>query len=573
MGLSPRYRIDGEPSTLPSVSRWQRFWFLDGGQYASAFVRIGIAASVLLTLHRIGIDDYEAHLASRSAALYDPDGILMLLGSKMPSAMLLDTLRIVAYVSTWMLLLGAATRVANLVSLISALALATFQVSFTAGWPHHLNLAFLAQMAFLFARGGDVLSVDALVRRALGRPLAPPGPGYQWSVRLVAFAVAFMYFNAFAHKIIMAGGTLRWAFSDNLRNHLLVRFDWIGLARPALADWLMQSPWRYQTAALLNLVAQCAPMVGFFLFRRPWLRAFFGVFFVIETVALAAVMDLWNLHWLPLYAAFIDWDRVLARLGFDLAPSSAPTPRAGDWNSRLARGWLVTFVVAMVVVGAVPRLDTTLRTFPLSRFPMFGAVRAKKPYGVSQSYEFLGNRIDLEGVEISPKLRLWLDGAYPYRWLQRIRNPKQMARKLDALAKTLSRRKDARGFAAIRVQLAIFQAPARPAPARLDVHRVGVLAERLADGRLRALNGTIRRQDGHLLVTVEPIGFANPPTIATFALIYDDVPTPERVAAERMEAGYRLPDRGGRSVLVLADVEVDGTTRRYVVARDPLVAW
>jgi len=555
------------------VSRWQRFWFPDGGQYASAFVRIGIALSVLLTLHKIGISDYQADLARRSAALYDPDGILMVLGRDMPSAGLLGALRIVAYLSTCMLLVGAATRTANVVSLVSALALATFQVSFTAGWPHHLNLAFLAQLAFLFARGGDVLSVDALVRRWRGLEPVPPALGYQWSVRLVVFAVAFMYFDAFAHKIVMAGGTLRWAFSDNLRNHLLVRFDWIGLARPALADWLVQSPWRYQTAAFLNLVAQCAPMIGFFLFRRPWLRAFLGLFFVIETVALAAVMDLWNLHWLPLYAAFVDWDRILSQFGLKAASATAPTPSARDLSSRLGRVWLMTFVVVMVVVGSVPKLDTTLRTFPFSRFPMFGQVRAKKPYGVSQSYEFLGNRIELEGIEISPKLRRWLDGAYPYRWLQRLRDPKQLARKLDALAKALARRRDARGASAIRVHLAIFQALPRPAPARLEVHRVGILGERLADGRFRAVKGSLSRKDGAIRVTAEPIGFADPPTITGFAVIVDDQPSPELFGLEPAEGGYRLPDPGGQSVLVLANVEVDGTSRRYVVARDPPVAW
>ncbi|MBT8493061.1 MAG: hypothetical protein KJO07_08380, partial [Deltaproteobacteria bacterium] len=92
------------------MSRWQRFWFQEGGQYATALVRMGLAAAVIATVHKLGVSDYVADRARRPLHLYDPDGIMMLLGGEPPSPKLLNFLKLVAYTSASMMLIGLASR-------------------------------------------------------------------------------------------------------------------------------------------------------------------------------------------------------------------------------------------------------------------------------------------------------------------------------------------------------------------------------------------------------------------------------------------------------------------------------
>ena len=84
-------------------------------------------------------------------------------------------------------------------------------------------------------------------------------------------------------------------------------------------------------AATLNLIAQALPIVACALIHRPKLRAL-SAGFVVETVALGFVVDLWILQWLPLYAVFVDWD-ALFRVPSRVEPVLAP-PRATTWWSR-----------------------------------------------------------------------------------------------------------------------------------------------------------------------------------------------------------------------------------------------
>ena len=151
------------------------------------------------------------------------------------------------------MLLGLCTRAATAVSFVASLALASLSFAASTRWSHQYNVVFLAQAAFLGARGGDVLSIDALIRMRRGLPLIDRARAYQWSVRLVQLAVAVMFACAAFHKLLHGHFTLRWALSDNLRHQLLVRFDLAGLPRPPLVDWIIDDPWRYRTAAVLNL--------------------------------------------------------------------------------------------------------------------------------------------------------------------------------------------------------------------------------------------------------------------------------------------------------------------------------
>src|SRR5581483_3875567 len=106
--------------------------------------------------------------------------------------------------------------------------------SYQPAWSHDLNVVLLALLAFLGARGGDVLSLDAVIARRRGRTIPPAA--YQWSLRLIQLAVGLMFVSACMLKLKTGG--LRWALSDNLRHQLLVRYDLIGeTTHSPMVDW------------------------------------------------------------------------------------------------------------------------------------------------------------------------------------------------------------------------------------------------------------------------------------------------------------------------------------------------
>jgi len=181
----------------PGVSRWQRYWFAEGGRTALAVVRIALAASVLLTLAHIAA--YESPIFAK---VYRPVGIWMLLGHMRPPQALVDALWIVALASTACMLAGLVTRASTAISFVTAVALAALSFSASRTWSHQYNVVFIAQAAFLGARAGDTLSLDAWLRTRRGLPSIDIERGYQWSLRLVQLAVVLMFAGRAAHKLL-----------------------------------------------------------------------------------------------------------------------------------------------------------------------------------------------------------------------------------------------------------------------------------------------------------------------------------------------------------------------------------
>lgn len=456
-----------------------------------AFVRVAIAASVLWMLTRVLSAGYAADPAQAPRELYRAVGVWMLWGSAPPPVWLVEALPAIAYGATLAMALGLGTRVATVVSWVSSVALVSFDVSFTASWSHHNNLPLIAQLAFLPARSGDALSLDALWRRWRGRaPIEVPG-GYQWSLRLVQLAVALMFFGAAMAKLYFSGGTLAWALSDNLRHQLLARFDWIGVPRTAAAEWLLQESWRYRGAALGNLLFQLGPICSVFLMRRPILRALAGSVFVAEVLALGVVMDLWNVHWLPLAAVFVDWDRLLRR-GAVTGTPAAPGRTAGK------SVFLAAFLLydAVVLAG----LDQRLRTYPFSAYPMFGYVRAKKPYHLHQTYEMPGTSIELLSEPLaSAHVQERIDAHHTFRLSYRVRTAGALERQLTAMLSTFQGAFPELTISGVCLHLASFQAPAYPAPAALTRHRLAILGE-LREGVVTSALGEVRERGGALVI-------------------------------------------------------------------------
>ena len=463
------------------MSRWQRYWFADGGRVAAAYVRVAIALSVLMTLERL------ATLSTVELPgppdLYRPVGVWMVLGGAIPPDWLITALWVVAWGGTIAMLLGLASRLSTIVSFVGAMSLAALSYASSATWSHQYNVVFLAQLAFLGARGGDTLSLDAVIRHLRGLPALEVPRGYQWSLRLVQLAIALMFAGAVVHKILHGHGTLRWAFSDNLRHHLLVRYDLAGLERPEVVDWLLAESWRYRGAALANMIAQLLPIFACVFVRRPFVRLFCGTVWGLEVIGLGFVMSLWNEHWLPLVAVFVDWDR----LNHWLLREPVPPERAAVPPSRGVRAWIAIFLVYELVTSFVPTLDQRLNTYPFSGFPMFATIRAAEPYDEHLPYGVPGDSYELIADRPVPEeVHRWLD--HHQRRVYTITAPDKLDAKLRAVLANAQGRWGDLGIRGIRHHLAIFETAAYPGPARFETYRIAITGE-LVDGTFRSMLG------------------------------------------------------------------------------------
>jgi hypothetical protein len=484
------------------VGRWRRYWFAEGGRATLAVLRIAVAASVLLSLWRL----MSVRPLTAPPAVYRPVGLWMLLGDTPPPERLVDALWVLAWLGATAMLLGLGSRAATAVSAIAGVALAALSFSGSLSWSHQYNVVFLANLALLGGRTGDALSLDALLRRLRGLPPRDVPYGYQWSVRLAVLAVSLMFVGAALHKVGSGQFTLRWALSDNLRHQLLVRYDMTGRERPPLVEWLLAEPWRYRTAALLNIVSQLAPLLAIACPQRPLVRALAGVLFVLEVLGLGFVMELWNLPWLPLAAVFVDWDRLLAFTGRlrsrgskrasptipvpASAPASAPAPAIGAIPPLRVQLFVITFVAYDVAMSLIPRIDQKLNTYPFSSFPMFASIRAARPYTEHLPYAVAGDHYEaISDRPIAPHVQRWLD--FSNRNLHKVRDAATLrARLTSVLSRAQARYPDA-GIRGLRHHVAFFITPPHPEPARFDRHPIAITGELLPDGTFRSLLGRI----------------------------------------------------------------------------------
>lgn len=520
------------------MSRWQRYWSDEGGRTGLAIVRICVAVSVLWSLIRL------SRMAELGAphGVYRPVGVWMLLGKTPPPAVVVDALWVLAWTGTVAMLVGAMSRVATAISFGASVALVSLSFAGDATWSHQYNVVFLAQLALVGGRTGDALSVDALVRRLRGLPVIDVPRGYQWSLRLVQLAVALMFVGAAFHKIAHGQFTLRWALSDSLRHHLLVRYDLAELPRPALVDWLIDDVWRYRTAALLNLVSQAAPLLAIVFVRRPLVRALVGVVFVVEVLALGFVVSLWNFHWLPLVAVFIDWDRLLRRR-LAAPPTSDRAPR------KAIRRWVLAFVVYDVLTAFTPALDQLLNTYPFSGFPMFATIRAAEPFDEHLPYAVAAGHFEaVSDVPLDPLAQRWLD--HKHRSVFVVRDPAKLRTKLEKILNAARARYPDANIRALRHYVALFEAPAYPAPARFEMHPIAITGE-------LAVDGTFRTALGHMTSTfIVPRALQLDLTNAQLAYFADDRPVERALPARRLDSGFAIDPVAADPMFVI--VRVDG---------------
>jgi hypothetical protein len=188
-----------------------------------------------------------------------------------------------------------------------------------------------------------------------------------------------------------------------------------------------------------------------------------AVCFVSETLSIGAVMQLWNLQWLPLAAVFVDWDALLRMPANPAQPTRVPMK-------------LFAIVFVAYDVASALFFNQRFNTYPFTAFPRFAQVRAKPPYDVHQPYAIVVGRFEV--IADRPIPHDWID----YRYRALITRRDLYAGLTDVLA-YVRRAYPAARIDGVRLWFVILEAPAYPARAHLEERRIAVLAELDAGGR------------------------------------------------------------------------------------------
>lgn len=487
--------------------------------WSLAACRIAIHASVLWSLELTSSPRIiAATFREKVPESYNPIGVLAFFGPKLPPEIFFTSLYWVAFVSTWFALIGIFSRVSMLVSAAAVITLVPVLESFNVyGWSHGFNLILLTQLAFCFADAGQTLSIDAVLRNLRRNPPVSRTPSASVTatrapVYLAQLSVGLMFANAAYWKLYNSG--LDWALSDNMRNVILVQYPLMGLDLPGYLRTVVNNEYLYKGLAFGNLVSQAFPMFACIVVRWPFLRLVFGSFFVFEEMGLCTVMGLCDFHWLPLSVVFVDWDyfvnffrdregsRRLARV------MSLVETRTDDRSVALAQGryaniaffaFGASFIAYYVLVAFQPflkgrDLHFRLKTYPFSAFSMYSGIMAEAPFDIHRPYYRLGVRVALVGGEQDDAERIAkLNKQLTRKFysLAGLNNLKDITVSLQGIRTTLLAWDASLRFARIDLLRTIFEFPAYPAPAELQVVDQGLIGSITHDGEILAAAATV----------------------------------------------------------------------------------
>jgi hypothetical protein len=556
---------------LPRI--WDSYWFSHGGKYSLGIVRMAVAASLLLSgLFQI---DFKAFVLAQDPELYQPQGILNLLGSYLPPAYVFEVMEIVALISTWLFLFGLATRLSGIFSFISCLILSSLEWSFTPFWCHGDNLPLLTQFIIILSPSGNTLSADAFLRRWLWKGPSDTTPGYmyRWPVLLAQWAAALMFLNGAWYKIKADDYHFGWALSDNLRHTLAMQhYYWIGKDPPSLPAWIMANEWHYKGAALGNLLSQTMPILACFFVRHPFLRAFFGSFFVLEVLGIGATMGIPGLgfgHFVLLYAAFIDWDRLILWLASRLEGGAAGSDRAEDagttaegvWRKVIVSLFIFWFLEYFIYVAfTCPFCEN--KTYPFSSFSMYSDIKAKKPLDEHKSYETMLMEFEVKGSRIIPDHTMW-GTRVTYSYLQYLSEPDEVRKGMLAMKSSLGD-----GIKRITLKNVIFQIPAypdHPKPIPIYEGLVGSLGERQEFMCITAVSEWDVDAQQHYL-KLRSMGYRNPHFRFGYMVDYTDLPPKPLQVSQKGDRYYydRQNEGNHRFVIYVRDESLGDQEHVYL---------
>ncbi|MBN8542835.1 MAG: hypothetical protein J0M34_01055 [Alphaproteobacteria bacterium] len=326
----------------------------------------------------------------RAEGNYTPFGLLMLFGDTPPAATFWLVVQAISWVSTFMAIIGLATRPAMILSTLSVLFLVLLDASRFIAWSHPYNVIFLCAIPFMFANAGKSLSLDKwLASRKPNYYFAPKNTPVLWSVLAVQYSAALFYFGAFWAKLVVTNGGWDYVFSDSMRHILAITwYGYVEMSVPAHVVALGSIPWLWQLIAAIHLLMQAIVLSVIFSVHRPNARLFEGVVFALSCIGLYALMSVSDPWWLLLIISFIDWDYYLPKLrqwalikldATSHQTSHAPIPQQAAARPRILMAWLAAFY-GVYAAGFLSQKADELGIYPFSDMNMYAAIYALKPY-------------------------------------------------------------------------------------------------------------------------------------------------------------------------------------------------
>jgi hypothetical protein len=286
---------------------WERLWFEPAHPLGLGVARAVIFAGALWLYRRA---DFAAY-ASVSPLFY---GVSWFRPPIAPAEWM-HAFRIVWLASLALGCVGLFTRVAMAVAFVLGAYLLGIDANF--GRIHHNDLPIVIALGvFAASRAGDAFSIDRLRRR---RDAVPDGE-YRWPLRAVQLTLAAAFLAAGVAKLRYGG--LEWVTSDNLRLRLIER-SYGAFPAPEQGLFLARFPLVCHLVAgvtvateLLYPLALVSRRARIVLVPASLLMlAGFAIFFGPRFTTFAL-----------LSAAWVPWDRLLARFTAPARAASAPAP-------------------------------------------------------------------------------------------------------------------------------------------------------------------------------------------------------------------------------------------------------
>jgi hypothetical protein len=298
---------------------WNAYWFRPAPCVDLAMVRIITVGVQLLLLLFYGEYSSQSFMEVDKIpdGAYNPITSLYLFifpfGSHYrPSFAEIHLIKYVAVVTGCLALIGLMTRMTLLVFALCNIFMIAWTYSFT-DFHHTEAPLFIAFVVLAFAPVGQVLAVDAVIRRRRSSAVASNildqySALAGWPIRLLQWLFVLIYLSAVMSKLIFVGG-LDWVNGYTLQYYLIED----SLRRGTLLGmWFSQ----HHTLVLLGQYVVVAFQATFALAvifpRLRWIYVPLGLGFHIGNIVfLNAVFP----EWIALYSVFIPWKQFFELIG------------------------------------------------------------------------------------------------------------------------------------------------------------------------------------------------------------------------------------------------------------------
>lgn len=351
-----------------------------------ARITFGVCSLLIFQYKQLFISGHQVH-NGWNVNNYFPKGVLAFLGETAPSIETIDVWMFLQFWSAIFLVIGLFSRITLLVNFICNLLLISLSESFSVSWSHGFNMNLLAQMPFIFAPAGRLLSIDFLINRYIRKKTVEYSVNaiYLW---MTNFGIVTIFFNAFFWKLFTTRKSFSfdWAFSDNFRNQIIIRYSYLGEDIPAYLNYIVNNEWAWQSVAFLNLMFQALPFLSLFFFKKPIWRLILGSLFVFEELGLMVVMQLYDYQWIPLILLFVDWDYFLGiKANFQVTFN-----RFEKLKNILVNFLYVTYIAAYLILcfnvfyfinGKLVNSKNGINSYPFSSYTMYSSLLSKNEYG------------------------------------------------------------------------------------------------------------------------------------------------------------------------------------------------